>query len=542
MNIKMKHSSTAGIMGLLLTTSAFSAETPHPAISVAPGDLANYQANLADQYCQQLEMILTVITTLKETNELKCASPEDAKLVEEIKHKIEQTLNDHKRLPSALAEVGLRRTHAVACMLRSIVQLYGFSSPALDVAKGITAQEETYCIICELQKCLATRNITSMHRVVRSWTDKLDPYRHVITAAMFPIAALAAYTALGMLRNQYISVASGSRKGPDGSAAAKESWDTFAKATLIPGAALAYGYANSTFKDALEKISDGVKKLAAQVRGLPFKGSNPASTSKVPLKVVPTPRYARAHMEAIARMVLNQEEVYLQGGGTGMKTILIDGDVTLAHLLATGLAHEITRLAKENKKDLVCPIATIHLSKLTEEGVLKKELEKIMRYNKSCVIVLQDLDFVIDEGDQSMAVAQIINGIKSVTKLHENYIVVGTAREFNNVNASLKAVFGTKLGIHPAGDKELVNACFTRAHEVYGITITNPELREQLARYLCATSFTDFLNLFSAAFTKALPQIASCPLSEEGVERELTLATGHRTHHVEADNSAAAAA
>jgi hypothetical protein len=534
-----KYAVCMAILMLGATAGCYTAAPSEPDHALRPHD------DHSKQNLEALKLITTTINLLQECGEIKCPVKE-TKLVDKLFKDIQRGFEECRNLEKSYNDVKardtiLRKNHAIACMLRTILQLYSISSVELDIAKGLNVQDETECVIRELGKCLAQRNITSTNRTVRAWEKRLDPYKHVIVTLQFLVGGYLAYKGLGLLKDTFFkavgnppskpnngSKAVGNPKGkPRVDEAAQTSWTHLNKYAIVPVIGLVYAHAKDTFDEAYEIASDRVGSAWAQLRGVPFRGSNPASKSRVPLKTVPSPEYAKEHMDAIAHMILSQEVIFLQGGGTGLKSLLIYGDTGLGLLLAAGLAHEITRLAKEQGDDLVCPVATIHASQIgTKPDYLKKQLEKITRYNRSCVIVIQDLDVECDDTARDSITAQVISGIRSMTKLHEQYIVIGTARDLDNVDTVLKngSVFGTKLNLRPTEHPEVIEACFKRAEELYGITITDMTLHQQLEKYLCTYSFTSFMNLFAAVYTKALPQIGKASLTEQDIARELALA------------------
>lgn len=485
--------------------------------------------DINQQHVEQLETLTKVIGVLRENRELKC-NPEEKILVNRLLKTVNELLPSSKGLASEQCNC------EVAHKLRTIVQIFGISSPALDNAQGCTSREETEAIIRALQTCLAERSITAFHRNVRTIVNTLEPYKTALVITALPFLGYAAYRLNGLMQDCFVRALELNVTGLSGKSSAggvkanatpciSDSWKLFSQALILPAAGIMYKYLDTTiFKNALEKATDNVKKLWAKLQGLPSFGNNPASASKVALKDVPASPAMREHLGALARMTIKQEDVYKQQGGVGLKTLLIHGDTSLAQLLAFGLADEIVRLSREKGTELACPVAVIHSSKFTKTS-FKETLEKITTYNKACVIVIQDLDWITDGDKYSTIVAEIIGGIKSATRLHEQYIIVGTAHNIANVDAALKQpfVFATRLMVSPSHDSALLKSCIERAEQVYGVTITQSALRVQLEAYICNHSFGDFMNLFASAYTKSLPQVCARALDENAIARELSL-------------------
>lgn len=538
-------------LSVLTLFAAFSSVQTFVLCDVSPAQGTTHYAvghkhddrSLDQEHFALLETFTKVIKVLRENRELHC-NAEEKILVNRLLGTIESSLAKRSNSEKSNSEIAHR--------LRTIMQLFGLSSPALDNAQGNSIREETDTIIRALQVCLAERNLTPFNRKFRSFVDAVEPYNTTLVIASLPVLGLLAYSLHGVVQKTFmraLSVSSeigsklvGGAKLPDNApgdasiklassaklpdnAPAIQSWGLFSKALVVPAAGMIYkALDTSVFQDALTKTSDSIKKAWATLQGRPFSGSNPASSSKIALKDVPAPAVIKDHLQALARMMVSQEDVYKQQGGVGLKTLLIYGDTSLVQLLAGGLADEVVRVSRESNMPMACPVATIHASKLLKDS-LKMSLEKIMSYNKACIIVIQDLDWAADEESYSTIVAEIVNGMKTVTKLHQQYIVIGTARTPEFVDPILKqsSVFGTRLMISPAHDASVLAACIERAEKVYGIAIGEGKLRHQLESYICENSFGDFINLFASAYTKALPQIGVSPLDARAIERELAL-------------------
>jgi hypothetical protein len=471
-----------------------------------------------------LEIFAKVIGVLRANRELKC-TVEEKVLVNRILDSIDRSLSK-----KAISETNNRQ---IAHKLRRVLQILGLSSRELDDAQGASLYEETDAIIIALQTCFAERNLTPFHRKFRTLVNTIEPYKSALVISTFPFVCYLAFRLNDTMQKAFVKAVELDIKGTTptktlpSSSYTSDSWELFSQALIIPAVGIMYKYVDTTiFKNALERASDHVRKVWAQLQGLPAGSSNPASSSRVALKDIPAPEIIKTHMQALARMTISQEEVFKQQGGAGLKTLLIHGDTSLAQLIALGLADEVVRLAREKNINLTCPVATIHASKLAKIP-LRDILEKIVTYNKSCIIVRQDLDWIVDTEVASTIISEIINGIKSITKLHEQYIVIGTARNIADVDWALKqpSIFGTRFMISPVHDARLLNACIERAEKVYGINIRRPELRAQLESYICSNSFGDFMNLFAAAYTKSLPQVCATltAFDEDAIVRELAL-------------------
>lgn len=492
------------------------------------------------QHAEQLETLTKIIRVLRETREIKCTTEEKV-----LVNRLLDTINN----PSPKKLLSEEYNCEIAHKLRRVVQIFGLSSPSLDNAQGSSPYETTNAIIRALQACLAERNITDFHRTFRTIINTLEPYKTALVITALPLIFYGACRLNAAMQTCFVkaleldltglptksSVATNPATAPAPATSPNtktatspyisDSWKLFSQALILPAAGIMYKYLDTTiFKDALEKATDQVKKIWAKLQGLPAGSSNPASSSKVALKDVPASLAIKEHLQALARMTISQEDVYKQQGGAGLKTILIHGDTSLAQLLAFGLADEVVRLARENGTELACPVAVVHASKFSKT-TFRDILDKVTTYNKACVIVIQDLDWVIDEATYSAIVSEIIGGIKSATRLHEQYIVVGTARNLANVDIALKqsSIFGTRLMVNPSHDSSLLKACIERAEQIYGINITQNTLRAQLEAYICNHSFGDFMNLFAAAYTKSLPQVCAQALDEHAIARELAL-------------------